>query len=75
MNSKYLEYYKGIEQDYDMNKLTTRNIELFEMVNKYEFYGKRAKTIYLKFVYKLGYIIALYLAKKESRYALKNRKH
>jgi len=69
-----LEYYKGIGQDYDVDKLTTKSIELFEMVNKYEFYGKRAKTIYLKFVYKLGYTIALYLAKKESRNALKNRK-
>lgn len=32
MNSKYLEYYKGIEKDYDMDKLTTRSIELFEIV-------------------------------------------
>ena len=73
MNSKNLEYYKGIEKDYDFYKLSTKSIELFEIVNKYQFYGKKAATFYLKFIYKLGYTITLYLAKKESVGALKNK--
>ncbi|MCX4274935.1 MAG: hypothetical protein OSJ27_04025 [Candidatus Gastranaerophilales bacterium] len=73
MIDEKLKYYKGIEQDYDLDKLNTKSIELFEIVNKYQFYGKRVKGIYLKILYKLGYLIALYLAKKESVSALKNK--
>lgn len=74
MNKFNLEYYKGIKRKYDLDKLSTKSVELFEIVNKYQFYEKRAETVYLRFVYKLGYIIALYLAKKESAGALKNKK-
>ena len=59
MIDEKLKYYKGIEQDYDLDKLNTKSIELFEIVNKYQFYGKRVKGIYLKILYKLGYLIAL----------------
>lgn len=68
-----LKYYEGIEKDYDLDKLSTKGIELFEIVNKYQFYGKKVKGIYLKILYKLGYFIALHLAKKESACALKNK--
>ena len=74
MIDEKLEYYKGIEKDYNLDKLSTKGIELFEIVNKYQFYGKRVKGIYLKILYKLGYLIALHLAKKESTSALKNKK-
>lgn len=73
MTKQNLEYYKGIEKDYDMNKLSTKSIELFEIINKYQFYGKRTKKIYIRFLYKLIYHLALYLAKKESVSALKNK--
>lgn len=64
---------KGIEKNYDLDKLSTKGAELFEIVNKYQFYGKRVKRIYLKILYKLGYLIALHLAKKESINALKRK--
>lgn len=73
MSKFNLEYYKGIEKDYDINKLSTKSIELFETVNKYQFHGKRTKKIYIRFLYKLIYHLALYLAKKESVSALKNK--
>ncbi len=74
MNNKNLKYYKNIEKNYDFDKLNPKSIELFEMVHKYQFYGKRAQTLYLKLVYKIGQIITLHLAKKESAGALKNKK-
>ena len=45
MIDEKLEYYKGIEKDYNLDKLSTKGIELFEIVNKYQFYGKRVKGI------------------------------
>lgn len=74
MNGKNLEYYKGIKKDYDLDKLSTKGAKLFEIVNKYQLYSKKAKTFYLKLLYKLGFIITLYLAKKESVSALKNKR-
>ena len=74
MIDEKLEYYKGIEKDYNLDKLSTKGIELFEIVNKYQFYGKRVKGIYLKILYKLGYLIALHLAKKESASEKKKKK-
>lgn len=74
MIDEKLKHYKGIEKDYDLDKLNTKGIELFEIVNKYQFYGKRVKGVYLKILYKPGYFIALHLAKKESAGDLKNKK-
>ncbi len=71
MNREYLEYYKGIEKEYDLDKLSAKSAELFDIVNKYHFYGKRAKNIYLKILYKLIYCLSLHIAKKESANALK----
>lgn len=73
MIDEKLKYYKEIEKDYDLDKLNIKGVELFEIVNKYQFYGKKVKGIYLKILYKLGYLIALHLAKKESTGALKNK--
>lgn len=73
MIDEKLKYYKGIGKDYDLDKLNIKGVELFEIVNKYQFYGKKVKGIYLKILYKPGYLIALHLAKKESTGALKNK--
>lgn len=73
MIDEKLKYYKGIERDYNLDKLNTKGIELFEIVNKYQFYGKRTKAIHLKIIYKLGYLISLYLAKNENVCALRKK--
>lgn len=64
MINENLEYYKNIEKDYDLDKLNPKGAELFDIANKYHFYWKRSKAIYLKILYKLAYLISLYLAKK-----------
>lgn len=61
---------KNIIKNYDLDKLSISGTELFDIANKYQFYGNRAKTLYLKILYKLAYHLALFIAKKENRKAL-----
>jgi len=74
MKNKSGEYYKNIEKRYDLDRLRSKGAELFDIAYKYQFYGKRTKSLYLKLLYGLGYAITLYLTKKESTGALSGKK-
>ncbi len=69
MNNK--KYYQKLLKKYDLTKLNTKSNELFEIVNKYEFYKYRTAIWYLKPFYEFVYILSIFIAKSESKHALR----
>jgi hypothetical protein len=63
--------YKKLLKRYDLTKLNTKSNELFEIVNKYEFYKCRTTVWYLKPFYEFVYILSVFIARCESKHALR----
>lgn len=49
-------YYRKLIKKYDLTKLGIKGNELFEIVNKYEFYKNKTAIWYLKPFYEFVYI-------------------
>lgn len=60
-----------MDEIYDLDKLETKNIELFEMANKYQLYRHSTKKLYLKIIYEALYFLSTYIAEKEAKKALR----
>jgi len=65
---------KILKKRYALDRLRSKDAELFDIAYKYQFYGKRTKSIYLKLLYGLVCVITLYLAKKRKHRCLKRQK-
>lgn len=60
-----------MDEIYDLDKLETKNIELFEIANKYQLYRRSTKKLYLKIIYETLYFLSTYIAEKEAKKALR----
>ncbi len=69
-NTKLLYNFLGIK-DSDIDRLSPKHIELFEIAQKCGFYKKRSRW-FLRPVYEIAYFLILCLVKVEIRLALDN---
>ena len=67
------EYYTKLIKQYDYNKLNTKSVELFEIINKYELYKKKTDKPFLKPLYEIVYLITLFIAKTEAKEGRKRK--
>lgn len=62
-------FYQKIIKHYNIEKMSIKGRELFEIVNKYEFYKQRTEIWYLKPMYEVVYLLSILIAKSESKNA------
>ena len=67
------EYYTKLIKQYDFNKLNTKSVELFEIINKYELYKKKTDKPFLNPLYEIVYLITLFIAKTEAKEGRKRK--
>lgn len=66
------ELYQNIVKKYDIEKLGSKEFELFEIINKLDFYEKRTKKWYLRPFYRLTRLVAAFIVDIEAKNALKS---
>ncbi len=65
------ELYQCIMQKYNIEKLGTKEYELFEIANKYKLYKKSTKKWYLKPIYEFARFLAVLIVKVETKNAFR----
>ena len=62
----------NIQEKYDLEKLSTKHIELIEIASKYAFYKKRYVRWHLRPFYELIYLLTSFEAERELSFPKKN---